>query len=296
MERVELGAYLRSRREKLKPADVGLITTGRRRTPGLRRDEVALLANMSTDYYERIEQARGPRPSATTLGAIARALRLTPDERDHIYLLAGQTPPRANIDSRYAEPGLMCILDALAPTVPALVCDNLYTILAQNPLNVALLGPLAVTEGRNGNFLWRWFTDPEWRSRYLAEGHEPLGRHYVADLRATVARRGQDAFARRFVSALCTRSAEFKRIWERRDVAVRKSVRKVILHPEVGRLDLECDAVVSPPSAQRLVLFRPQPGTGTAERLEMLGVVGTEIFARDPAATTADRPRESSVT
>jgi MmyB-like transcription regulator ligand binding domain len=101
----------------------------------------------------------------------------------------------------------MCILDALASSVPALVCDNLYTILAQNPLNVALLGPLAITEGRRGNFLWRWFTDLEWRSRYLAGGHEPLGRHYVADLRATVARRGPDTFARQFVTALCAESA-----------------------------------------------------------------------------------------
>ncbi|MEE6258764.1 helix-turn-helix domain-containing protein [Plantactinospora sonchi] len=270
MERAELGVYLRLRRQQLRPDDVGLVAGGRRRTPGLRRDEVALLANVSTDYYERIEQGRGPRPSPATLAGIARALRLDTDQRDHIYLLAGQPPPRTYSPSPSAEPALMGVLEALAAPVPALIADNLYTIVAQNPLNVALLGSLATAPGRRNNFLWRWFTDRPWRSVYLAEQHDVLGAYYVADLRAAVAWRGRDAAAVEFVTELSEASPEFRRIWDRHEVNVKRAARKVLIHPVVGRLDLECENVLGADSGQRLVLFRPQPGTGTDDRLEML--------------------------
>ena len=284
MERSELGAFLRHRREALQPSDVGLISGGRRRATGLRRDEVALLANMSTDYYERIEQGRGPRPSRAMLGAIARALRLTLDERDHIYLLADQIPPERHQSFGYADPGLMCVLDALAPTVPALISDDLSNVVAQNPLNVALLGPIANQDGRAGNFVWCWFTDPQLRSRYLPDQFDSLSREYVADLRATLGQRHGDVAVQSLVDELSAVSPEFMRTWARYEIAVRRSTLKVLIHPEVGRLDLACDTVLSPPSGQRLVLFRPQPGGPTAERLAMLRVVGTQSFDA-PVAT-----------
>ena len=277
-----LGAFLRSRRERLRPEDVGLVAGGRRRVPGLRRDEVAVLADMSTDYYERIEQGRGPRPSPSMLGAVCRALRLSLDERDHVYLLAGQEPPGRRQALGYADPGLMCVLDAVAPSVPALVTDDLHDVLAQNPLCVAMLGPLAQATGLRRNFLWCWFTDPDLRGRYAAEQHDALGGEYVADLRAAVARRGPDPAARAIVDALTGASEEFRTIWARQEVAVRRTTRKVVDHPEVGRLDLQCDVVLSLASGQRLVLFRPQPGTGTAERIDLLRVVGTQRLA-EPA-------------
>ena len=288
MERHELGVFLRHRREQLQPSDVGLTAGGRRRATGWRRDEVAVLAYMSTDYYARIEQGRGPRPSPAMLGSIARALRLTLDERDHVYLLAGQPPPARHQALGYADPGLMCLLDAVAPSVPALVSDDLSDVVAQNILNVALLGPLARAEGRDSNFLWRWFTDDDLRARYLSDQHEELGREYVADLRAAAGQRRMDATVSSLVNALAEASAQFRAIWERQEVAVRRTTRKVLTHPEVGRLDLQCDVVVSPPSGQRLVLFRPQPGTGTAERLDMLRVVGTQSFAE------GEQPADSS--
>lgn len=279
MDQVELGAYLRSRREGLRPEDVGVVGGGRRRTPGLRRDEVALLANISTDYYERLEQGRGPRPSPAALTALARALRLTPDQRDHIFILAGQAvPPPVRRVNVQPDPGLSRVLDALAPTVPAMIADDLFHILVQNPLSVALLGPLATSGGRLNNFLWRWFTDAEWSSIYLAEQRESLGSYYVADLRAAVARRGGDAMTHNLVNDLCDASAEFRRIWKRRDVAIKKTTVKVIRHPQVGQLDLHCDDVVSPPSWHRLVLFRPEPGTDAADRLAKLA---TSIAAPD---------------
>lgn len=133
MDPHELGAFLRHRRERLQPADVGLVAGSRRRVSGLRRDEIAVLADMSTDYYERIEQGRGPRPSPAMLGAICRALRLALDERDHVYLLAGQAPPGPHHALGYADPGLMCVLDAVAPSVPALISDDLHEVGAGSP-------------------------------------------------------------------------------------------------------------------------------------------------------------------
>ncbi len=286
MEQQELGAFLRHRREQLQPSDVGLVPGGRRRAKGLRRDEVAVLASMSTDYYERIEQGRGPHPSPPMLGAISRGLRLTLDERDHVYLLAGQTTPPRHQSLGYADPGLMCVLDAVAATVPALITDDLSNVIAQNPLNVALLGPLAGAPGRDSNFVWSWYTNPELRSRYLPDQHENLGREYVADLRATAGQRHLDPAVRALVDALSEASAEFRSTWARQEVAVRRSTFKVLTHPEVGRLDLQCDAVLSPPSGQRLVLFRAQPGTGTAQRLDMLRVLGTQAFDESRSIST----------
>lgn len=276
MDRKQLGDFLRSRREHLRPEDVGLVAGGRRRTPGLRRDEVALLASMSTDYYERIEQGRGPHPSPTMLSAMARALRLTAEERDHLYLLAGRQAPLPHLTGSWVDPGLMTILDALAPAVPALVADELNTVLAQNAMNIALLGPLAGTGVPEGNFTWRWFTDPGYRVLYEENDRWALSRGYVADLRAGVARRGDDAVARQLVDDLTEASEEFRRAWALHEVAAAQSTRKVLHHPEVGRLDCQCDVVVSPPSGQRLVLFRGSPGTDTAERLALLAVIGTQ--------------------
>ncbi len=278
MTQQQLGSFLRHRREALQPGDVGLVAGGRRRVKGLRRDEVAVLATMSTDYYERIEQGRGPRPSPALLRAIGRALRLTLDERDYVYRLAGQTPPPRHHSFGYADPGLMCVLDAVSPTVPALIADHLSDVVAQNPLNVALLGPIAGAPGRDSIFVWRWFTDPGLRSRYLADQQDSLGREYVADLRAAAGERQPDEDVRSLVADLSEASAEFRTIWARQEVAVKRSSLKVLTHPQVGRLDLQCDTVLSPPSGQRLVLFRPQPGTGTAERVDMLRVLGTQAF------------------
>lgn len=282
-DRAALGAFLRHRRELLQPGDVGLVAGARRRAAGLRRDEVSLLAAISTDYYERIEQGRGPNPSAEVLGAISRALRLTLDERDHVHRLAGQPPPPRHRSAGYAYAGLMCVLDALAPTVPALITDDLHTVVAQNPMNVALLGSMANEPGRSRNFRLRWFTDAELRGRYSSDQHESLGREYVADLRATSGARGGDPDVRDLVGDLSRTSTEFARLWALHEVAERRTTRKVLLHPDVGRLELECDIVISPPSRQRLVLFRPQPGTGTAERLDVLRVVGTQDLIPEPA-------------
>lgn len=278
MNAVALGEFLRARRERLRPEDVGLSRGGPRRTPGLRREEVSQLANMSNNYYERLEQARSAQPSPSMLGSIARALRLTLDERDHLYTLAGHHPPSAHTALGFADPGLMTLLDAVSRDVPALVTDDLSTVLAQNPLGVALLGQLAGLPGNEANFTWHWFTDPRYRTLYAENDRSSLSRSYVADLRITFGRRGDDPDALQLVDDLLRASEEFASLWQLNEVARRQSTRKVIQHPIVGRLDCECDVVISPPSGQRLVIFRGAPTTGTSERLELLRVVGMQAL------------------
>ncbi|MFE0762429.1 helix-turn-helix transcriptional regulator [Streptomyces smyrnaeus] len=277
-DRAELGRFLRARREALRPADVGLVPGGRRRTPGLRREEVAMLASMSTDYYERLEQARGVNPSETLLAALARALRLSTDERDHLYAVAGYQPPQGLSHDGYADPGLMHILDSLKDT-PAQIVDGLGTVVIQNPMAIALLGPLVDRPGHEDNGAWLWFMRPALRGVYAEEEHEAIGRTIVADLRASVFRHGHHPCGQALVDELCNGSKEFAALWDLGEVATVRSTRKSVLHSQAGRLDLQCDVVLSPVTSKRLFLYRPQPGTETAERLEFLRVLGTQSFA-----------------
>src|ERR1700759_2018197 len=161
MDREDLADFLRRRREALRPDDVGMPAGRRRRTAGLRREEVAQLANMSTDFYARIEQRRGSRPSEATVAALARALRLTLDERDHLFHLAGYEPPARGIRSDHVSPPLLRILDHL--DTPAQVTSDLAVTLAQNELAIALPGDHSVYEGPARSNYYRWFTDPEVR-------------------------------------------------------------------------------------------------------------------------------------
>ncbi|WP_262698607.1 MULTISPECIES: helix-turn-helix transcriptional regulator [Streptomyces] len=272
-DRIQLGDFLRRRRAALRPEDLGLAPGTRRRTPGLRRDEVAAMANMSTAYYESLEQARGPQPSVAILASIATALRLTPDERHHLYLLAGHAPPTPAEPPDYLDPGLSYTLDAVAATTPALISDDLSNVLAQNPLNVALFGTFADRPGHGRNLTWHWFTSAHWRSVLRSaspEEEEATSLSYVADLRATVTQRGHDPAAATLVSDLREASGEFAEMWERHRVSTLRCSTKSVFDERVGRLDLDCVILASPLSRQRLLLLQPVPGTKTADRLSRL--------------------------
>ena len=187
MDREQLADFVRRRREALQPEDVGLPRGSRRRTTGLRREEVALLASMSTDYLTRIEQGRAPQPSQGMLAAMARALRLTQAERDHLYRLAGHTAPDRTWRSDHVSPALLRVLDRL--DTPAQVMSDLGETLAQNPLAVALLGDQTRFSGHARHMLYRWFTDPETERAHYPEEDRPLrARQFVAALRLAVAR------------------------------------------------------------------------------------------------------------
>ncbi|MFS8204377.1 helix-turn-helix transcriptional regulator (plasmid) [Streptomyces sp. CWNU-52B] len=275
MDRTELGDFLRHCRTRLAPADVGLSRGPRRRTPGLRREEVAQLAGMSTDHYTRMEQARGSRPSRQMLAAAARALRLTGDERDHLFHLAGEEPPRDRAATDHVRPGLLLVLDRLTDT-PARVVNDRGDVLAQNAMDQALHGDASALPEAERNVVWRYFTDPGARELFPAEDRDRAARTAVADLRAALGRRPDDTRLAGLVRRLRARSEEFSALWDTHEVAVRRSDVKRFLHPVVGLLELDCEAMLNPEHDQRLVLYTARPGSESAERLELLRVVGLQ--------------------
>ncbi|MDR7275031.1 helix-turn-helix transcriptional regulator [Catenuloplanes atrovinosus] len=265
-----LGDYLRTRREALTPEAAGLVRGGARRTPGLRREEVATLADVSADYYERLERSRAGNPSAALLAKLAEALRLSADETDHLYHLAGQpVPARPARDDAGVEDGLLFVLNSL-DAVPAHVLDGLTNVVAQNALSVALFGRCADLPGYRGNMTWRWFTDPRTRACSVPAEHEEIGRGWAAELRGAVAARGHDDAASRLVAALLAASEEFARYWATNDVYRFRTTRKTFVHPVTGTLRVNCDMQLSSDGGHRLMVLRPEPGTDGAERLARL--------------------------
>lgn len=275
MDRAELADFLRRRREALQPEDVGLARGTRRRTAGLRREEVAALCDMSVDYYSRLEQQRGPRPSEQLLAAIARGLRLTLDERDHLFRLAGHNVPVRTLRSDHVSPGLMRVLDRLSDT-PALVLTDLGETLVQTPAARVLFGDETQHQGLARSGLYRWFTQPETRRAYPSEDHAERSRAIVADARAVSAKHGPGSRAAAVVTALLTESPEFAQLWEAHEVAVTHGHEKRLQHPEVGVMDLQCQVLHDLEQGQVLLVFTATPGTESCDKLRLLTVIGTQ--------------------
>ncbi|ADJ47955.1 XRE family transcriptional regulator [Amycolatopsis mediterranei S699] len=273
-----LGAFLRTRRAALQPEDVGLRRGHRRRAPGLRREEVAQLCSMSADYFARLERGDGPQPSEPMLAAVARGLRLTPGERDHLFLLAGYRTARRDLRAGHVSPGLMRVMDRIADT-PAQVMGPLGETLLQTPSAVALLGEQTQYTGHARSAPYRWFTDPAARERYHPGDHARTSRVNVAQLRAAVTRDGPRSPAAELVAALRGTGDEFDGLWERHEVGLRLSETKRFVHPEIGRLDLYCQLLLEPDEGQSLLIFTATPGTEDQEKLALLTVVGTEEFS-----------------
>ncbi|MFD0305753.1 helix-turn-helix transcriptional regulator [Streptomyces sp. NPDC127119] len=280
MERDQLADFLRRRRESIRPAEVGITDGPRRRTAGLRREEVAMLAGMSVDYVVRLEQGRSSQPSTQLLGALARALRLSDDERDHLFHLAGHRPPPAEGVARLARAGLIRMLDLLGDT-PALVLSDLGEILAQNRTALLLTGDLTDISGDRRYVVYRWFTDPAARAVCPPEEQENHGRRLVADLRAAVGRRSGDAAVAGLVERLQAASADFRQLWTEHEVAVRRTDRKTFLHPKVGRLTMDCETLVTPDQGQQLLVLTPADAEAR-ERLDLLRVLGVQEFPTGP--------------
>jgi transcriptional regulator with XRE-family HTH domain len=276
MHRDQLADFLRRRRKAIRPAEVGIADGPRRRTTGLRREEVAMLAGMSVDYVVRLEQGRSSQPSTQLLGALARALRLSDDERDHLFHLAGHRAPPADGVARLAHAGLLRMLDLLGDT-PALVLSDLGEVLAQNETAVLLTGDHTGFSGLRRYVVYRWFTDPTARAVHPPEEQEHFARELVADLRATAGRRSGDPTVAGLVDRLQAASAEFCRLWAEHEVAVRRADRKTLLHPRVGRLLMNCETLVTPDQSQQLLVLTPADAV-TRAQLELLRVLGTEEF------------------
>ncbi|WP_232667303.1 MmyB family transcriptional regulator [Pseudonocardia sp. TRM90224] len=279
MDRAAIAAFLRTHREALRPEDVGLNPGPRRRTVGLRREEVAALAVMSTDYYARLEQQRAPQPSEQMLAALARALRLTASERDYLFVAAGRNPPQAISTEAHIAPALLRVLDRLDDT-PALILSGLGETLVQNDLARALFGDHRRHTGLARSEIYRWFTDPAERRRYPENDHDRQSRAQVANLRVAYASLGRRSRAGELVRALSERSPEFAELWERHEVAKRFADHKILLHPELGELEVDCQVLFTEDQSQALLVLTPDPRSDTAHKLELLTVIGTQEFSR----------------
>ena len=277
MDRTGLAEFLRNRREALQPEDVGLPRGARRRTSGLRREEVASLCHMSADYYSRLERARGPRPSHTMLASIAQGLHLSLDERDHLFRLAGHNPPDRGASTDHISPGLLRILDRLDDT-PAEIVTELGETLRQSPMGVALIGDTTRCTGPARSSGYRWFTDPAARRIYAPEEHAFLSRMYASGLRALVTLRGPGSRAAYLADLLLDRSEEFRRVWDDHEIGIRPHDVKRFVHPEVGALELNCQRLVDPDQAHSLMVYTATPGSESHEKLQMLSVIGTQTL------------------
>jgi transcriptional regulator with XRE-family HTH domain len=274
VDRIQLADFLRTRREALQPEDVGLPRGPRRRTRGLRREEVAALSGMSTDYYSRLEQRRGPQPSEPMLGAIARGLHLTLDERDHLFRMAGHNTPSRALLSDHVNPGIMRILDRLSDT-PAQVISSLAETLVQTRLAVALAGDETHFTGLDRSMVHRWFTDPRTRRLYPEPDHTMHSRAFTSQLRDAYSRLGADSRAGQVVDSLLARSAEFTALWSTHEIGYRRpDDRKRIQHPDLGILDLHCQVLFDADQSQALLVYTATPGTESHDKLRLLSTVG----------------------
>ncbi len=230
---------------------------------------------MSTDYYARLEQRRGPQPSEHMVAAIARALRLSLDERDHLFRLAGHTAPTRALRSDHVSPGLMRVLDRLDDT-PAQVVSDIAETLVQNRLATVLLGDQTRYDGLARSGVYRWFTDPAERLIYPGADQDLQANIQVANLRVSATRNGPDSRAAAVVTRLRAHSAEFERIWNRHDVTGRTDDNKTIVHPELGPIHLQCQILYTQDHGQALLVFTADPGSEDHSKLQMLSVIGTQ--------------------
>jgi len=273
----ELGQALRGWRDRLSPAEVGLPAGGQRRAAGLRREELALLAGVSADYITRLEQGRAASPSAQVLTALARALRLSDAERQHLFTLAGQPPPAAGHITAGLTPRVQRLLDQLEVAVGCY--DPAWNLIAWNPLWAALMGDPSERRGRDRNLLWRHFTGQPGRVTHSPEQEAAFEASAVADLRSATARYPQDAGLRRLVADLCAASSRFAALWKARAVGVHQADHKTIEHPAVGPVTLDCDVLTVPGSDLRIVAYTAPPASDAADQLKLLAVIGTQAMA-----------------
>lgn len=276
-----LGAFLRARREALHPVDVGLPATGYRRTPGLRREEVALLAGISADYYLRLEQGRERTPSVQVLDALVSALRLTADEAAHLHTIGRPLPRRPHRARAQKVPEGTLVLLATLPW-PAFVEDSHLDILAANPFAEALSPNMRVGVNR----LVAAFLDP--RDRELHEDWERATAAAVAQLRQTMGARADDPRLISLVGELSVRSEWFRQLWSRQDVVRPTVARARLHHPDVGELDLYREKlVVAGTDGQTLVIYHAEPGSASAQSLALLGSMAA---TSGPGPAPASRP------
>jgi transcriptional regulator with XRE-family HTH domain len=281
LNRAELAAFLRTRRNRLTPRDVGLPGGQRRRTPGLRRQEVAELAGLSVDYYIRLEQGRGPRPSRQVLAALSRALLLTTDEREYLFRVGGEEPSPVPGPSRDVPASIRYLLDALTD-IPAYVVSAKFDILAWNRLATYFIGDLTGFPEDDRNMIRWMFARPAGDGYWDDEHAVAFTRSIVADLRAAYARYPGNRSIDALVTELLALSPRFAAMWAEHDVAARHPMVKRVDHPLAGPLEFECQVLHIQDTDQRLIAYVALPGSPTHAAF-------LRLASESPTASVASR-------
>jgi transcriptional regulator with XRE-family HTH domain len=270
-----IGTYIQAWRHRLAPADAGLPAGPPRRTHGLRREELASLAGISVDYLVRLEQGRATNPSAQVLAALSRALRLTAEERDHLYTVAGHAPPRRSAMTTHVPPSVQRLIDRMAD-LPVAVYDPAWTMITWNAAWAGLMGDPSPADGRDRNLVWRTFTGKSSRVRKKDDEADEFEINAVADLMRAVGAYPDDARLHRLVDELHRASPRFTRLWAERVVNTTGSNTKTIDHPLVGPITLSCDVLTVFGSDLRLVVYTAEPSSPDADRLRLAQVIGLQ--------------------
>ncbi|MGV9677917.1 helix-turn-helix transcriptional regulator [Nocardia sp. NPDC003482] len=281
-DRGELGRFLRARRERVGPREVGLPVAGVRRTPGLRREELATLAGVSVDYYVRLERGKETNPSAAVVYRLAEALRLSEAETDHLLTLAAHNAgvrPVRRPAARTVRPTALLLLESVRPH-PAFVVNHINDMLAANPGGLALYPGITDYPPERRNLIRYHFLHPA--ARELWVDWETLVAGSVAHLRAMAGTDPDDPELAALVGELCCKSPEFARMWNRYDVRPRGTGTKVYNHPTVGRMRLEFENLpLIDSDGQRLVVYLAEPGTPDHDAMVLLEMSAREAVSEE---------------
>ncbi|MBD8658656.1 helix-turn-helix domain-containing protein [Frigoribacterium sp. CFBP 8754] len=281
----DLGALLRAWRDRLSPVDVGLPAGDQRRAAGLRREELAALAGLSVDYVVRLEQGRAQHPSAQVAAALARALQLSDAERDHLFVLAGLVPPSPATVPEHVPPGVQRLIARLGET-PLAVFTASWDLLSYSPLWGRLFGEPVGEGGERPNLLRSWFggtgaITPGERVEHGRDGGlRAFEASLVADLRRVHGRYPGDPRVRCLIDDMTAVSDTFRELWRTGAVGEHVSERKVIRHPVVGDVELDCDVLTVAGTDLRLVAYTAATGSPAAAALDFLRVSAVTADAR----------------
>lgn len=295
MAQTEISIFLRSRRARVQPSELGLPSgAGVRRTAGLRREEVAAIAGVSVDYYTRLEQGRESNPSDAVLEALARTLLLGAEEREHLFRIAAHVgnPKRARTSltpSRQVRPAVRQLLETVGPS-PAYVLSRTNDLLAANPAAIALLTGIDQWPAARRNTIRYIFLHPA--ARTLFANWNPIACGAVAHLRAMAGIAPTDQALVDLIEELDAKSEEFSRIWRLHDVQVLSTGRKLFEHPKVGRMDLNYEVLDISGAQQRLVVYQAEPGTPDDDAMQLLNMLASASAKTGPpaAASTGNIP------
>lgn len=266
---IELGDFLKTRRAKILPSQIGLASGMRRRTPGLRREEVALMAGISLTWYTWLEQGRPIHVSTSVIDSLSRVLLLDREERHHLYRLANQPLPADIPEARETiSPALQHVLDNLT-CCPSLITDQRWNVIAWNEASCTIFGDFNAMNVRDRNIVWAMFTDGKYKEMYV--DWDRHAKRLVGRFRSTCGKYIEDSWLTQFIDELKTKSPEFDLWWSLHEIQSNSELYKQLNHPQVGRLDFEIiNFDVADHSSLKMAVHVPMPGTDTAEKIQSL--------------------------